>query len=139
MLQLPVELRRDCIDLLKYDAKTLKALRLSCDALSILATESLFRTAILNNISESANKFTELIESTLNGLVCHVIINTSDDPDHEGTGYEEETDIAENFEEAIALLSRLNKLEHLELKYADNCAVDRSEYTREVHETERVP
>jgi hypothetical protein len=121
MLQIPVELRRHCINFLDDDAQTLKALRLSCKDLGTLATETLFWTAALNHEEESADKFKKLINSPLKSLVHHVVINTrgTDDPDVER--YTLECEIVGSFVDAIQLLSQVVKLEEVELSFSDEC------------------
>ena len=77
MLRLPVELRRLCIEPLDDDADTLKELRLVNKEVGTLATEVLFRTAVLNPTDESAKTFTKLMRSKHNKYVTRVVINAS--------------------------------------------------------------
>ena len=123
MLQLPVELRRLCVDNLHDDGETLKALRLANKELGTLATESLFQRAILNHTDESADKFVKLIQSPLNPLMRHVVVNTSDDPEYSGGG-QDAAEVAETFGEAIVKMTEFQNLEEMELKYAQECAMD---------------
>lgn len=124
MLDLPVELRRACINALKEDGQALKALRLTCKDVETLATEVLFQKAILNHTDESAEKLAKLKESSLNPLVHNVVINTSDDPEHYGGGDTSEADIRESFSETIANINGFRNLEEIELKFACEVGTD---------------
>jgi hypothetical protein len=124
MLHIPVELRRHCIEFLTHDTETLKTVRLSCKDLSTLASQTLFRTAILNHNEKSPDNFKRLTNSSLNDLVRHVIINTrghwsTDDPGVQGPTLE--CEIVDSFVEAIELLSQVEKLEEVELKFSAEC------------------
>jgi hypothetical protein len=121
MLQIPVELRRHCLDFLHDDAETLKAARLSCKDLGTLAIQTLFRTAVLNHEEKSADNFKELIKSPLKELVRHVIINTHGDWSTRG-GHIQECEILETFDKAIRLLPQLEKLKAVELEFSQECA-----------------
>jgi hypothetical protein len=126
MRYIPVELRCHCVNFLDDDAETLKAVRLSCKDLGTLATQTLFRTAVLNHNEKSADNFKELTNSTLKELVRHAIINTrghwsTDDPYVRGPTTE--CEIVESFKEAIRLLPQLKNLEAVELRFAEKCAV----------------
>jgi hypothetical protein len=110
MLQIPVELRRHCLDFLHDDAETLKAVRLSCKDLGTLATETLFRTAVLNHEERSTDNFKKLTRSPLKGLVRYVIINTQGDWSTKG-GHIQECEILETFDEAIKTTSTTREAE----------------------------
>jgi hypothetical protein len=127
MLQIPVELRRHCINFLNDDAKTLKDVRLSCKDLGTLATQTLFRTAALNQKEESADRFKKLVDSPLKSLVHHVIINTlgTEDPDVERWLLKSES--VESFVKAIESLSKLEKPQEVELNFSDECQASFSE------------
>jgi hypothetical protein len=133
MLILPVELRRSCLSFLKYDAEALRALRLTNKDLSILATEVLFRIAVLNHSDESAGRLMNLMKSPFRGIIHRVVINTSDDPENTG---EEEMEVNTSFGQAIVLLKELDKLEAVELKFAPECEAD-PDWATGVAETEQ--
>jgi hypothetical protein len=135
MVHIPVELRRHCLDFLNDDAETLKAVRLSCKDLGTLATQTLFLTAVLNHKEKSAANFKELIRSPLKGLVRHVIVNTRGHWSTRG-GHIEECEILETFNEAIKLLPQFEKLEAVELKFAEECAEDCDLWEKGIAETE---
>lgn len=138
MLQLPVELRRVCFQALDSDVEALKAARLVKKELGALATEVLFRKAILNNTNESAQKFRKLLTSSENHRVRNLIINTSDDPEFSGT-HHEEAELSESFLEMLKLIHEIENLQEVELKFAQQCAVEEvtawSRWTKEVAET----
>jgi hypothetical protein len=123
MLQLPVEIRRLCLEALGDDGEALKATRLVNKELGVLATEILFRRAILNNTEDSAEKFRQLLGSTLNPHIHRLVINTSDDPEYTGGG-REEAELSESFLEMLRVMHEVRNLEEVELKFAKECAVD---------------
>lgn len=127
MLRLPVELRRCCLQLLKDDVETLKAIRLVNKDLGNLATKILFRTATLNNTNQSADKFCTLLASDFSSMVRRVVVHTSDDPEHTSWDDDEETEeaeVVEAFSKAIAIICDFEKLEEVEVKFARECIVD---------------
>jgi hypothetical protein len=137
MLQLPVELRRLCLESLEHERADLKNLRLINKELGVLASEILFRKVILNNTEESAEKFGGLLRSLLNPLVHNVEINTSESPKIGGGGDSEgEADISESFLEVMRLIHEFLRLEEVELKFAEGvAAADTGGWDRDVAET----
>jgi hypothetical protein len=137
MLQLPVELRRLCLQPLSTNVApsygdeedrdenrdALQAMRLVNKELGTLATEILFRKAVLNHTDESAERFLNVLRSDLSRLVHHVIVNTSDDPEASSDG-QEPSEVAESFEEAMAVVHEFRTLEHMELRFANQCALE---------------
>lgn len=135
MLHLPVELRRLCLEALENHVEDLKSVRLINKELGVLATEILFRKAILNTTEESTEKFEKILRSHLNPLVHNLVINTSDDPEYSGGG-QKLAEFPEEFLEMIRLLHEFPKLEEVELKFAQEVAVDDdSGWEKEVAET----
>jgi hypothetical protein len=135
MLQLPVEIRRLCLESLEHDREDLKNARLVNKELGFLASEILFRKAILNNTEESAEKFRELLKSSLNALVHNVEINTSEDPEYTGGG-QDEADNSESFLEMMRLIHEFSKLEEVGLNFAKEVAGnDPRGYDKDVAET----
>lgn len=122
MLQLPVELWRQCIECHDNDddIESLKALRLVNKELQTIATEVLFRTITLNHNEESAQKLKTLAESNLNQFVRRIVINTSSDPNSQGV-HQEETNLLESFEEAIKTIDMFRNMEEAELRFAREC------------------
>jgi hypothetical protein len=135
MLQLPVELRRSCLELLEDDSKTLKAIRLVNKDLEILARELVFRKATLIHSDESTGRFVSLLESPFRDMIHQVTIKTSEFPGYTGDN-EEEKEVNTNFGQAIALLKELGKLDNIELKFAQGVASN-EEWANEVAETEQ--
>lgn len=135
MHKLPVELQRLCVGFLGDDADTLKALRKTNKQLGSLATETLFEVVVINNEEDSSKRFQALADSSFTSLVRCVIINTSDDPHHSGGGMDT-ADIAESFKDAIAIMHTFQKIEEVQLRFAEECAVDDDGWGKEVAETE---
>lgn len=159
MLQLPIELRRLCLEALELNAvfpnevvgehfvqdgldqpttpcsTTLKALRFVNKGLDTLATEHLFRTVILNHTDESVAKLGRVISSTHRTLVRRVIINTGEDPEYSGNGQEEEAEMKESFLQAIMNLKDIENLTEVDLKFARECAVDGHSWAKDFRET----
>lgn len=127
MRQLPVELRRLCIDPLDDDADTLKQLRLVNKDLGTLATEVLFGTAVLRSTDESAEAFDKLVRSKYSKTIRRVVIYTDTEEDDP----QDESEILESFAETIALLSSLENLQELQLKFAVDCAAELDTYIGE--------
>ncbi|KAJ4363517.1 hypothetical protein N0V83_009812 [Neocucurbitaria cava] len=119
MSQLPVELRRQCLEYLNVE--TLKTVRLINKELGSLGTEILFRTAILNNWDDGADNFVNIVQSSLNSLVRRVVINTSYDPEYVGAGQEEE-EFRESFGQAIAILCDFENVDEVVVNFARECA-----------------
>jgi hypothetical protein len=105
MITLPVELQRLCLKPLHRNVDALKAVRLVNRHLNVLTTELLFRTVVLNHTEKSASRFVGILNSSLEHVVRHVIINTSEDPRGH---YEQESEIGMPFAEAISREYRSN-------------------------------
>jgi hypothetical protein len=134
MLDLPVELRRHCINF-SNDTASLKAARLVNRDLSTLASEALFHTAMLRNNDQSAATLTKLIESPLCSLIRRLVVHTSDDPNFQGSS-ECQPDIEESFIQVSKLIPRMKKLEEVELNFACECAIeDDGGWDKDVAET----
>ncbi|KAF1847457.1 uncharacterized protein K460DRAFT_363529 [Cucurbitaria berberidis CBS 394.84] len=129
MLQLPVELRRQCLDYLKDDTKALRAVRLAHSQLRSLATEILFRTATLNHTDESAEKLTCLVQSPLHSMVRCVVINTSTNPKimDEDDEDDDDANILKSFGKAIAIVCILENLEEVVLNFERECTAPESD------------
>jgi hypothetical protein len=121
MLQLPVELRKHCLNLLN-DSDALKAVRLVNKELSTVATETMFHTAVLRNEDESGSCFFKLVDSPLRALIRRVAIHTSNDPRYQGGG-QEEADLQDGFIKAFRFLPQIENLREVEVNFAEECAV----------------
>jgi hypothetical protein len=118
MITLPVELQRLCLKPLHRNVDALKAVRLVNRHLNVLTTELLFRTVVLNHTEKSASRFVGILNSSLEHVVRHVIINTSEDPRGH---YEQESEIEMPFAEAISILHKFSHLEGVSLKFSEEC------------------
>lgn len=125
MIQLPVELRRLCIELLNNDASSLKSLRLANKEIGELAAEILFRTAVLKPTDDSAATLTELMHSQHNHLVRCVVIDLFPESGYEP---EDESELLESVTEAIGSLSSFANLEHLQLRFDEDCADSKNDF-----------
>lgn len=135
MLQLPVELRRLCIESLDDNVENLKELRLVNKELAMLAAEILFRTAVLNPTNESAEMLAQLRASDYSKHVRCVIINTSIDPDY----IREELELLDSFADAIGSLSKFSNIHEVQINFSERCAAEPDGYMidllQEVDET----
>ena len=122
MLRLPIELRRLCIEALDDHADTLKELRLANKEIGTIATEILFRKAVLNPTDESAQALMDLMQSPHSQNVRCVVINTCIDP-----GAEPESELLESYADVIALLCSFKNLEELRLNFTEECADEKND------------
>lgn len=127
MLQLPVKLQRQCVEYLHDDINALKAVRLMNREFKALATNSLFRTVVLTIEDESADKFTNVVQSSLVSLVRRVIINTFD-PSEDYSDCESDEDnetavmeIPAAFGAVLLKIGGFPNLEEVEVRYTRAC------------------
>jgi hypothetical protein len=134
MLELPVELQRNCIEFLSSHVTTLKAVRLVNKLLNELASETLFHTVSFTNNKNSPPRFTQTANSSLRKHIRHVIITTSDDHDPGLPIYRIPTKILGAFKDAIELLPQLERMERVDLKFSSFC-IDHPNMTHTVLES----
>lgn len=134
MLNLPIELQRNCVQYL--DIKALKSLRTVNKAVLPLSTEKLFHTISLFPGEESSAKFTQVLENgDLNPLVHKVIFDTSSPTDYE-LEREKEKEIDKDFKKTMHTVGKFLNLREVELRFSGECAnEDKGRYNKEVQET----
>lgn len=123
MLHLPSELQRLCIELLDADVATLKELRLVSHEIGKLATEVLFRIAVLNPTEDSAERFAALIQSEYRQDVRCVVVNDFE-TEAEVDDPQDELEISESYSEALRSLCKFESLQELRLRFAKDCAAE---------------
>jgi hypothetical protein len=136
MLELPIELQRLCLDNLKDKGEALKSLLLENKRLSTMATKILFQKATLYHTKQSAEKFMTLMQSSMNSLVRHVVLNASYDPDDSGSDDYDNDDskIKKSFISAMATIHSFPNLGEVEMQFSSECAVQDGVWRKDVLE-----
>ncbi len=139
MLQLPVELQRQCLDYLKDDITTLTAARLVNRELGITASEVLFSTLLLVRSDESAERFTQFAQSSLKDLARRVIISAVnlDTASYKHLFTRPELKVLESFAAALPLLQEMSNVDEVHLVFSEDCngLCDRANFKDDVTET----
>lgn len=134
MLQLPIELRRQCVDSLAeglegldsseedWDcSNALKALRLVNRDLGSIASEHLFRRVVFDPTDDSIERFIKVMQSNLSPLVLDVVIDVS--VAEPRVLYIEEAEVEESFVAAVKAIEQCHNLEGIEIRFSDECEV----------------
>ncbi|OJJ35364.1 hypothetical protein ASPWEDRAFT_506774 [Aspergillus wentii DTO 134E9] len=77
LTSLPVEIQTQIVRFVN-DTSTLEALRLSCHSLEVVATQELFKTAILYHNLSSCGKLEKIIGTGLAGTIRTILIRIWD-------------------------------------------------------------
>lgn len=149
MQSLSIELKRLCVEFLeendrevdRYDKndhseafEALKALRLVNHEIGSLATEVLFRTAVLERRDDSREKLAALIQSKYCRSVKCVVIKDFDYDDFEVDDPGEELEVTETYTRALTSLCSFPNLQELCLEFDKACAAD-PDWDAEVNQT----